>query len=186
MSWLEAHQRLEYAAFVDRLIDIAKGYRVYIWASEINGVGGADRGSPARLREEGVSGHVRDVWTDSKRKQAGFSILKSAMGAGTLILPRDADLMRELAHLDFERTPAGSLRIAARQGSHDDRAMSLLQAASCMRQMANPDATDWLPEYPHTITGRGTAMPLKPRPVEYRTSFFRSPAGAERGIEPAW
>ena len=35
-------------------------------------------------------------------------------------------------------------------------------------------------------TGRGTVMPLKPRPVEYSTSFFRSPAGAERGIEPAW
>ena len=157
---------------------------MFIWASEINGLGAAPtQDLRRRLREEGISGHIRDVWTDNKRKQTGFSILKSAMAAGTLILPRDADLMRELAHLDFERIPAGSLRIAARQGSHDDRAMSLLQAASCMRQMANPDATEWLPEYPHTITGRGTAMPLKPRPVEYRTSFFRSPAGAERGIE---
>jgi len=50
----------------------------------------------------------------------------------------------------------------------------------------NYDATDWRPEYPHVITGRGTVMPSKPRPVEYSTSFFRSPAGAERGIEPAW
>jgi len=187
VSWLEAHQRMEYAEFVDRLITIAKGYQVYIWASEINGVGAAPtQDLRRRLREEGVSGHVRDVWTDNKRKQTGFSILKSAMGSGTLILPRDADLMRELAHLDFERTPAGSLRIGARQGSHDDRAMSLLQAASCMRQMPNRAAAAWAAEYPHTITRRATVMPSKPRPVEYATHFFRSPAGAERGPEPAW
>jgi hypothetical protein len=41
VSHLEAHQQMEYAEFVDRLIAIAKGYRVYIWASEINGVGAA-------------------------------------------------------------------------------------------------------------------------------------------------
>ena len=187
VSHLEAHQRMEYAEFVDRLITIGKGYRVYLWASEINGVGAAPtQDLRRRLREEHLGGYVMDVWTDNKRKQAGFSILKSAMGGGTLVLPRDPDLMRELAHLDYERTPAGSLRIAARQGSHDDRAMSLLQAASCMRQMANRDATEWSPGYPHTVTGRGTVMPLKPRPVEYQTSFFQSPAGAERGREPAW
>ena len=187
VSWLEAHRAMEYAEFVDRMVTIAKGYRVHIWASEINGVGAAPtQDLRRRLREEGIPGHVRDVWTDLKRKQTGFSILKSAMGGGTLVLPRDPDLMRELAHLDFERTPSGSLRIAARQGSHDDRAMSLLQAASCMRQMVNYDATDWHPEYPHVVTGRGTVMPSRPRPVEYATSFFRSPAGAERGIEPAW
>lgn len=187
VSWLEAHQRMEYADFVDRMVTIAKGYKVYIWASEINGVGAAPtQDLRRRLREEHVGGHVQDVWTDPKRKQTGFSILKSAMGAGTLVLPRDADLMRELAGLDYERTPAGSMRIAARQGSHDDRAMSLLQAASCMRHMANPAARDWGPEYPHTITGRGSIMPLKPRPVEYATSFFRSAAGLERRPEAAW
>jgi len=108
------------------------------------------------------------------------------MQAGTLVLPRDPDLMRELPHLDHERTPAGSLQIAARQGSHDDRAMSLLQAASCIRQRANPACTGWPALYEHVTTGRGTVMPLKPRPVEYSTSHFRSAAGVERGTEPTW
>jgi hypothetical protein len=48
------------------------------------------------------------------------------MKGGTLVLSRDPDLVRELAHLDFERPPAGSLRIVTRQGAHDGRAMSLL------------------------------------------------------------
>jgi hypothetical protein len=30
VSWLEAHMRLEYAQFVDRLIAIGNGYRVHI------------------------------------------------------------------------------------------------------------------------------------------------------------
>ena len=187
VSWHEAHPRLEYSQFVGRLLEIGGGYGVHIWASEINGVGAAPtQDLRRRLREEGIGGWVQEVWTDNRRKQAGFSILKSAMEAGTLILPRDPDLMRELAALDYERTPAGSMRIAARQGSHDDRAMSLLQAASCIRHMANPGARDWGPEYPHVITGRGTVMPLKPRPVEYSTSFFRSAAGLERRPEAAW
>jgi hypothetical protein len=136
---LEAHPRLEYSGFVDRLITIAGGYRVYIWASEINGVGAAPtQDLRRRLREEGISGHVQEVWTDGRRKQAGFSVLKSAMQDGTLILPRDPDLTRELSHLDYERTPAGSLRIAARQGADDDRAMSLLQAASCIKAAGQP------------------------------------------------
>jgi hypothetical protein len=52
-----------------------------------------------------------------------------------------------------------------------------------MRQIASLVATDWSAEYTHTITGRGA---VKPRPVVYRTSFFPSPAGAERGVEAAW
>lgn len=187
VSWMEAHPKLEYSQFVDRLIAIGKGYRVHIWASEINGVGAAPtQDLRRRLRQEGISGHVQEVWTDNRRKQAGFSLLKSAMQSGTLVLPRDPDLMRELGHLDYERTPAGSLRIAARQGSHDDRAMSLLQAASCIRQRPNPAANGWPAAYEHIRTGRGAVIPLRPRPVEYSTSFYRSAAGVERGAEPAW
>jgi hypothetical protein len=40
--------------------------------------------------------------------------------------------------------------------------------------------------FDHTVTGRGTFMPVRPRPVEYSTSFFRTPAGFEHGTESAW
>jgi hypothetical protein len=52
--------------------------------------------------------------------------------------------------------------------------------------MPNWAAGAWGPQCPNTITGRGTVMPQKPRPVEYATAFFRPPASAERGAEPAW
>ena len=39
--WVEAHYRMEYATFVDRMADIGRSYRVFCWASEVNGVGAA-------------------------------------------------------------------------------------------------------------------------------------------------
>lgn len=180
VAWAEAHYRLEYAAFVDKMTDIGRSYRVHTWASEVNGVGAAPtQDLRRRLREEGLSGYVFDVWTDHRRKQAGFSRVKSMMQGGTLVLPRDPDLMRELRSLDFTRTDAGSLRIAARTGFHDDRAMSLMQAVSCLRDVPNPESTLG-PMYPHTVTGRGVVMPRKPRPREYWSASFTGAQGAER------
>ncbi len=72
------------------------------------------------------------------------------------------------------------------QGAHDDRAMSLLQAASCIRRRANPDATGWPPIFDHVVTGRGTFMPVKPRPVEYSTFVlpqrYRARARGRAGV----
>ena len=31
--WAEAHYRMEYATFVDRMADIGRSYRVHVWAS---------------------------------------------------------------------------------------------------------------------------------------------------------
>ena len=39
VPWLEAHHQLPYADFTDRLVDIARGYGVAVFASETNGVG---------------------------------------------------------------------------------------------------------------------------------------------------
>jgi hypothetical protein len=61
---------------------------VHIWASEVNGVGMAPtQDLRRRLREEHITGHVMDVWTDSRRKQAEFSLLKSAMQSGHWCYP---------------------------------------------------------------------------------------------------
>lgn len=57
---------------------------------------------------------------------------------------------------------------------------------SCIRQRVNPEASGWEPMFNHVVTGRGTFMPVRPRPVEYSTSFFRTPAGFEHGTESAW
>jgi hypothetical protein len=189
VSWIEAHRGMEYSPFVDRLVDISRAYDVRMWASEVNGVGSAPtQDLRRRLREEGISGYVIPVWTDARRKQAGFSKIKSLMQAGTLILPRDPALLRELHALDYERTDAGSMRIAARTGFHDDLSMSLLQAVSCLRPMPNPDVSAFgaPPGLEHTVTGRGTVMPVNPRPRLHHRMSFKSAEGRERSADSAW
>lgn len=187
VPWIESHHGMEYSPFVDRLVDISKSYRIQFWASEVNGVGSAPTQDLRRgLREEGIGGYVIPVWTDSRRKQAGFSKIKSLMQAGTLVLPRHPALLRELHALDYERTAAGSMRIAARAGFHDDLSMSLLQAVSCLRPMQNPEETVFGAGYEHTVTGRGVLMPLSPVPRKYHSSSFRPPEGHERSVENAW
>jgi Terminase large subunit, T4likevirus-type, N-terminal len=187
VSWMEGHHGMEYEPFVTRLVDISKSYDMRLWASETNGVGSAPtQDLRRRLREEGCGGWVIPVWTDARRKQAGFSKVKSLMQAGTLILPRDPALLRELHALDYERTEAGSMRIAARTGYHDDLSMSLLQAVSCLRPLPNPDTTSFGAAYEHAVTGRGTIMPLSPRPRLHHRLSFTIAEGRERSTASAW
>jgi hypothetical protein len=186
VSWLEGYHRLEFAPFVEQLTDIARSYRVYIYASEVNGVGNAPTQDLRRkVREEGLGTHVQDVWTDHRRKQAGFSLIKSQFQAGTLVIPRHPELMQELRCLNYEMTDAGSVRIAARDGAHDDYPMALLSAVTATRGKPNDQSTLGA-LYPHSVTSRGTVMPLDPRPREYWTRSFGSALGRERGNEPGW
>ena len=187
VSWLEGHHGMEYEPFVTRLIDISRSYDMRLWASETNGVGSAPtQDLRRRLREEGCGGWVIPVWTDARRKQAGFSKIKSLMQAGTLVLPRHPDLLRELHAIDYERTEAGSMRIAARTGFHDDLSMSLLQAVSCLRPSPNPDTSLFTGQPEHTVTGRGTIMPVSPRPRLYHRASFTVAQGREKDSESAW
>jgi hypothetical protein len=184
VPWLESHTRLEYADFTDRLVDIARGYRVVTFASETNGVGAMPTQELQRkLVENQLASPVAPVWTDQRRKMAGFSKIKVMLGRD-LILPRHPELLRELRSLEFTRTDAGGLRIAARAGYHDDLSMSLLGAVSCIKPGRNPEASIWGPEYPHVRTARGAAFPLEPKPRADCWRAFRYAEGAESG--DAW
>ena len=186
VSWLEGHYRMEYAPFVDRLIDIARSYKVFLYASEVNGVGqGPTQDLRRRVREAALGVHVQEIWTNARRKQAGFSKLKTEMQNGTLIIPRHPELMQELRCLQYEMTDSGSVRIAASSGQHDDYPLALLSAVTATRARPNPEST-LEPFYEYSTTGRGVIMPVDPRPRRYWTSSFGSAQGAERGLEPGW
>lgn len=187
VSWQESHFGMEYGPFTDRLVDISKSYDMRIWASETNGVGSAPTQDLRRkLREQQAGGWVLPVWTDARRKQAGFSKIKTLMQSGTLVLPRDPQLLRELHALDYERTEAGTMRIAARSGFHDDLSMSLLQAVSCLKPVPNPDVSLFGAQFEHSVTGRGTLMPTSPRPRMYHRLSFGMAQGRERSSDSAW
>ncbi|WP_345377377.1 terminase large subunit domain-containing protein [Frondihabitans cladoniiphilus] len=147
VPWLEYHHRMTYHDFAARVAEVGKGYNIRMIASETNGVGAgghefmvmamlraAERGELASRFD--VSGgwytsgtFVAPVWTDNRRKQAQFGRLKGMLQAGTLVLPRHAELLKQLSSLEMSETAAGSISISVpdRVG-HDDLAMALAQA----------------------------------------------------------
>ncbi|WP_237172961.1 terminase large subunit domain-containing protein [Prescottella equi] len=135
IPWLEAHHRMPYAAFIDRLDVIANHFHVFRYVSETNGPGEMpsqvlmDR----MMRQSHSRGmtQVNKVVTDIRRKASGFGRLKVLLQQGRLVLPNHPALLRQLHSLEFEQTATGQFRIAVPESAgHDDLAMSLLQAAS--------------------------------------------------------
>ena len=141
-----------------------------------------------RLFRQGSSTVVSAVWTDARRKQSGFGKIKMMMQQGRLVIPREPELLRQLRALEFEAMDSGTVRIAvpARAG-HDDLAMAMMQAVSCIRPSLRQD--EEVPERPgleHCVTGAGLKVPLNARPVEWHMNSYMVPSGRERTADAAW
>jgi hypothetical protein len=189
VPWLEYRYKCPYSAWVDRSAEIAMAYNHAIVASECNGVGAAPTETLRdRLFRQGSSTVVSAVWTDARRKQSGFGKIKMMMQQGRLVIPREPELLRQLRALEFEAMDSGTVRIAvpARAG-HDDLAMAMMQAVSCIRPSLRQD--EEVPERPgleHCVTGAGLKVPLNARPVEWHMNSYMVPSGRERTADAAW
>lgn len=165
---IEQHFRMEYATFIDRLLEHSKRLRVQRLVSESNGVGqmptqvlvNKARDMPDRIRM------VNAVATTAARKNAGFSRLKVLLQQGRLVLPNHPDLLRQLHALTYEQTENGTLKISVPENiGHDDLAMALMQAVSVVN-MDTRTADAW----PAPLCGggeilttaRGTRIPTQP------------------------
>jgi len=89
--------------------------------SETNGVGAG----PSEELYRRLRGRSRKTWamiaTTSATKTAGYGCLLSLLEGGQLILPRDPELLRQLAGLRFEQGERGLIRIGAQdRATHDD------------------------------------------------------------------
>ncbi|MCK0516977.1 terminase large subunit domain-containing protein [Williamsia sp. DF01-3] len=140
VPWLEAHHRMPYADFIDRLVDNARYFGVHRYVSETNGVGQfPTQALQDKLHKEWYGGGgslqqltwVNGVHTDTSRKSGGFGRIKGLLQQGRLVLPRHPDLLRQLHALTFEQTESGQFKISVPDNvGHDDLAMALLQACS--------------------------------------------------------
>jgi hypothetical protein len=73
------------------------------------------------------------------------------------------------------------------RAGHDDLAMALMQAISCIRPALRHG--DEVPErmgLPHTVTPSGIKVPEQPRPVAMHSMSYCVPAGRERSPESGW
>lgn len=187
IAWLEAHHRMPYSTFIDRVVDVADpeqgGFHVRTLASETNGVGQMPTEQlSSRAYERRIGMFVSPVVTDARRKQSMFGGLKMLLQQGRLLLPRHPELLKQLAALEFEISNSGSMRISvAERNGHDDIAMALGQAASCLK-VGWPGRAQALAEGDGEVltTDMGTRIFTRPRCLD-STNYFVRPRGGEAG-----
>lgn len=179
----------EWARDVARWSDpVADGFEMRAVASEMNGVGtGPTELLQESMRLRGVSAwRAKPVWTTTARKQNAFGVLKLLLDQHRVVLPAEPVLRRQLEALEFETTEAGSTKISVPVAKgHDDVAMALAQALSCVRHVRARRAEG--PEMGHgelLSTPGGVKVFERPR-LAYHPYAFRSPAGSEDG-ERGW
>ncbi|OZD82917.1 hypothetical protein CH260_12730 [Rhodococcus sp. 05-2256-B2] len=143
VPWIESHSQMRAPAFIDRILDVAKGYNVNRLISETNGIGQFPTQDLAdKFHVAYRSGTLRNrtpvhpIATTSARKQSGFNQLKLMMNDGRLILSTETPaLLTQLRNLEYTTSETGNVRIAVpeRRG-HDDEAMALMQAMSTINR----------------------------------------------------
>ena len=133
------------------------------------------------------------MWTDARRKQSGFGKIKMMLQRDLLVLPREPELLKQLRALEFEQMPGGSVKIAVpERAGHDDLAMALMQAVSCVRPAPRGPDEIWPPArarpHGHRVRhpgpdvappGRGQGVPMSPRPVEWHAASYCVPSGRQ-------
>ena len=145
VPYLVAESGWQWDDFAAHVADISAAYALHVVASELNGVGdAATRMLELAIRAKRGPGpvtYVSGVWTDMRRKQAGFGKIKLLLQRGLLVLPRHPELLKQLRALEFEQSAAGGVRISVPENKgHDDLAMALLQAVSCL---SDPEGWRW-------------------------------------------
>lgn len=128
--WVEEHYRLPYDAWIDRLVEVAGGFRFSLLAAECVGVGDFPTATlQRRMFDAGRGQVVVPVYTTAKLKEDGFGLMQLLMQQGRLELPAHPALLRQLSALEITRMESGQSRIAVpdRVG-HDDLAMALCLA----------------------------------------------------------
>lgn len=189
VPWMEFAYKTPYSKWVTTVADTAKGYGLRVVASEANGVGAAPTQSlQDEMGRRATGCFVAAVWTDARRKMSGFGQIKMMLQQGLLVLPREPELLKQLRSLEFENLPGGGVRIAVpERAGHDDLAMALMQAVSCIRPTTRGEGE--IPDrgaLPHDTTGSGVKVPLQPRPVQWHSMSYAAPAGREREPASAW
>lgn len=190
VPWLEEHYRMPYTRFVDRVVDVADakrdGFYVRRLASETNAVGQMPTETLVQRSWDRRTGmRVEPVHTDARRKESMFGTIKGLLQEGRLVLPRHPPLLKQLASLEFEISDAGNVRIMVPERvGHDDLAMALGQAVSCVRASVGwrierdwatgPRRDDFL------VTPGGTRIHRQPACIDM-ASAFTSTKGAEKG-----
>ncbi len=131
VPFVEERFDLGFDGWIDRLVDLSRGFAFLRLSSEENGVGMAPTGSLSKaLWQAGARVDVVvPVTTTARLKEDAFGFIRLLLQQGRLRLPRHPGLLKQLGALEYAMTDTGLLRIAVpERAGHDDLAMSLALA----------------------------------------------------------
>ncbi|MBA8964751.1 hypothetical protein JOJ86_006029 [Rhodococcus percolatus] len=177
---IESHKRLAYSEFANRIVDVAKHYRIRTVVSELNGVGApATEMLEARIREQRhqlmYRTRVEGVHTTNRHKQDRFGNLKLLMQQHRIALPNNPELLDQLRALERTTTEHGNVKIAVPEtAGHDDAALSLAQATAKINprrsthNWAGSGGINYHATQPETVeTPGGLRIPRNPKALDY-------------------
>lgn len=200
VPWIEQHFQMEYRTFIERIVTVCEGYHVRTLVSETNGVGSfphehlgheldrSIRAGSLPLWRDHYATQLRGVWTDNRRKQAMYGRMKGMLQAGQLVLPRNPDLLQQLASLEVTTTAAGNLRIEVPESrGHDDLADALGQALSAIGDSTRQEGQEYPADYgdaDYVKLGNGLLFPKQPRLLDpgMNRALLLGPLGEETGL----
>lgn len=129
--WCEQHFGMSYDAWINRVVEAAGGFQSVVLASETNGVGDYPTAMLAQRMAATRRGAVAPVQTTARLKENAFGLMRLLFQQGRLQLPRDPDLLKQLAALEGTQLDGGGLRISVPETQgHDDLAMALCLAVT--------------------------------------------------------
>ncbi len=82
----------------------------------------------SRLCQDGADVAVEGYGFTNQSKRDLIEALALRFAQGTIAIPRDQQIMRELQYFEYELTSSGNVRMNARSGCHDDLVIALALA----------------------------------------------------------
>lgn len=157
VPWVETSKR-EYDAQFAEVDDLASRWQLTIW-SETNGPGGP---ATELLAKQVTRAPVKGQFSSQRDKEQAYQRLNLLLEQRAIVLPNDAELLRQLGGVSASLTPSGGMHIEARLESiHDDLPDALTLAVSKLPAQLPP-----VPEAPAlgalawTETPAGVKVPV--------------------------
>jgi hypothetical protein len=140
-----------WALTTERVAQFLRKHRVTAALTDQTSIGDvAQEQLRSKLFENGIDTAVEGYLFSNQSKRDLIEHLAMRFAQGTIAIPRDEQLMRELQYFEYELTSSGNVRMNARSGFHDDLVTAL--ALACWQARSAGTAGRYLAR-----TGRAAA-----------------------------
>ncbi len=133
---IDRFNQLTWGAQIDRAADFLAGHGVTLALCDQTSIGDPLLEQlQSEVRKRGMGVRIEGYTFTNQSKQELVSDLGIALSQGMVSLPGDDHLLEELRHFEYELTTAGSVRMQAVSGRHDDLVIALSLANRAAKEL---------------------------------------------------